>query len=133
MPHAHAHAALALALAAIVCFAALATSNDVSAAAAAADAAVHVGASSSGSAAARPHIFMMLADDWGSYDASYRMKDLGRTPDINTPNIDSLGATGIRSARPPPRPRPCRLCAAFVPPLPAQTASSLLHPPALRF
>jgi arylsulfatase B/arylsulfatase I/J len=39
---------------------------------------------------------MMLADDWGSYDASYRMQELGRTPDINTPNIDALGADGVR-------------------------------------
>jgi NaMN:DMB phosphoribosyltransferase len=31
-------------------------------------------------AVARPHIIMMLADDWGSYDASCRMKELGRTP-----------------------------------------------------
>ena len=45
---------------------------------------------------ARPHVFMMLADDWGSYDATYRMKELGREPDIHTPNIDSLGAAGVR-------------------------------------
>ena len=104
------------------------------------------------SLAGRPHVFMMLVDDWGSYDASYRMKDLGRTPgkqpkpfvnvtstsytesggallkrmlllfffffgrvpdpttyhqtsghnkctDINTPNIDKLGAEGIRMVR----------------------------------
>jgi hypothetical protein len=49
-------------------------------------------------AAARPHIIMMLADDWGSYDASFRMKELGRVPDINTPNIDELSATGLRFA-----------------------------------
>jgi len=47
-------------------------------------------------AAARPHILMMLADDWGSYDASYRMQELGRVPDISTPNIDALGAAGVR-------------------------------------
>jgi arylsulfatase A-like enzyme len=41
--------------------------------------------------ATRPHIFMMLADDWGSYDASYRMRELGREPDILTPSIDALG------------------------------------------
>ena len=29
-------------------------------------------------APARPHVIMMLADDWGSYDASYRQKELGR-------------------------------------------------------
>eukprot|EP01047_Picozoa_sp_COSAG01_P028450 COSAG01_NODE_1910_length_8928_cov_33.079964_5_plen_55_part_00 len=35
-------------------------------------------------------------DDWGSYDASYRMRELGRAPDIRTPNIDLLGAEGVR-------------------------------------
>ena len=45
---------------------------------------------------ARPHIIMMLADDWGSYDASWRMKELGRKPDIMTPTIDSLSADGVR-------------------------------------
>ena len=49
-------------------------------------------------AAARPHILMMLADDWGSYDASWRMKELGREPDIHTKNIDALSAGGIRFA-----------------------------------
>ena len=49
-------------------------------------------------AAARPHILMMLADDWGSYDASWRMKELGREPDIHTTNIDALSADGIRFA-----------------------------------
>ena len=86
-------------------------------------------AMSSGLAAAapsaRPHILMMLADDWsapppppdpplemlmgfvgrGSYDASWRMKELGREPDITTKNIDALSADGIRFAnctQPPP-------------------------------
>ena len=44
----------------------------------------------------RPHIIFMLADDWGSYDATYRQKELGRTPDLQTPSIDALGASGIR-------------------------------------
>jgi arylsulfatase A-like enzyme len=44
----------------------------------------------------RPAILMMLADDWGSYDASWRMKELGRTPDILTPHIDELSAGGVR-------------------------------------
>ena len=41
---------------------------------------------------------MMMVDDWGSYDASWRIRDLGRTPDIATPNIDALSSTGIRFA-----------------------------------
>ena len=48
--------------------------------------------------ATQPQIFMMLVDDWGSYDASWRIRDLGRTPDIATPNIDALSSTGIRFA-----------------------------------
>ena len=41
------------------------------------------------------HVFMMLADDWGSYDASFRIKHLGRQPDIHTPNIDKLAGDGL--------------------------------------
>ena len=32
---------------------------------------------SSDEATERPHIFMMLVDDWGSYDASYRVRSGG--------------------------------------------------------
>eukprot|EP01045_Picozoa_sp_COSAG04_P006861 COSAG04_NODE_346_length_16127_cov_10.497442_2_plen_224_part_00 len=45
----------------------------------------------------------------GSYDASWRMKELGREPDITTKNIDALSADGIRfanCAQPPPPPSP---------------------------
>lgn len=41
---------------------------------------------------------MLLPASWGSYDASWRMKELGREPDIQTPNIDDLSATGLRFA-----------------------------------
>jgi arylsulfatase A-like enzyme len=44
---------------------------------------------------ARPHILLMLADDWGSYDAGFRQRSLGRVPDVATPAIDALGAEGI--------------------------------------
>lgn len=40
-------------------------------------------------------VFLMLADDWGSYDASYRIRALGRTPDVLTPHIDALAANGL--------------------------------------
>jgi len=52
--------------------------------------------SSCAHAGSRPHIVFMLADDWGSYDASWRIKELGRTPDISTPNIDNISAAGLR-------------------------------------
>ena len=63
----------------------------------------------------------------GSYDASWRMKELGREPDITTKNIDTLSADGIRFANcaqppPPPSPDPPRRCppgsAPAGPPLP---------------
>ena len=41
------------------------------------------------------HIFFLLADDWGSYDAGFRIRDLGRTPDVLTPTIDALASTGL--------------------------------------
>ena len=40
-------------------------------------------------------IFLLLADDWGSYDASFRIRRLGRDPDVHTPTIDLLAAEGI--------------------------------------
>ena len=43
-------------------------------------------------AAIRPHILMMLADDWGSYDSSARARSLGRKPDVQTPVIDQLSS-----------------------------------------
>ena len=43
----------------------------------------------------RPFVILSLADDWGSYDASYRMRELNRTPDIATPHIDSLASGGV--------------------------------------
>lgn len=44
---------------------------------------------------ARPHILLMLADDWGSYDAGFRQRSLGRAPDVATPAIDALRAEGV--------------------------------------
>ena len=41
------------------------------------------------------HIFLLLADDWGSYDAGFRIRSLGRVPDVQTPSIDALAETGI--------------------------------------
>ena len=66
----------------------------------------------------RPHVFMMLADDWGSYDASYRMRELGRTPDIETPNIDALGG-GAKGAG-------LRLSEYYVQPICTPTRAGLL-------
>lgn len=43
----------------------------------------------------RPHILLMLADDWGSYDAAFRQRSLGRRPDVSTPAIDELAARGV--------------------------------------
>ena len=43
----------------------------------------------------RPHILLLLADDWGSYDASHRIRSLGREPDVHTPTIDRLSADGV--------------------------------------
>ena len=40
-------------------------------------------------------LLLQLVDDWGSYDASYRMKQLGRPVDIPTPHIDALHDAGI--------------------------------------
>ena len=37
---------------------------------------------------------MMLAVDWGSYEASFRMRELNRTVDIHTPHIDALALGG---------------------------------------
>lgn len=42
----------------------------------------------------RPHVLLLLADDWGSYDAGFRQRQLGRKPDVSTPNIDGLAAAG---------------------------------------
>ena len=61
---------------------------------------------------------MMLADDWGSYDASYRMRELGRTPDIETPNIDALGG-GAKGAG-------LRLSEYYVQPICTPTRAGLL-------
>ena len=47
-------------------------------------------------AAMRPHVLLMLADDWGSYDASHRIRALGREPDVQTPEIDQLTAAGVQ-------------------------------------
>ena len=43
-----------------------------------------------------PHIVFVLVDDWGTYDAAFRMRELGRTPQFNTPNIDELVTESIR-------------------------------------
>ena len=41
------------------------------------------------------HVFFLLADDWGSYDAGFRIRELGRQPDLRTPAIDALAADGL--------------------------------------
>ncbi len=46
----------------------------------------------------RPHVLLMLADDWGSYDASFRIRSLGREPDVRTPHIDALAGAGVTFA-----------------------------------
>ena len=43
----------------------------------------------------RPHILLNLVDDWGSYDASHRIRALGREPDVHTPVIDRLSGSGV--------------------------------------
>lgn len=42
------------------------------------------------------HILFMLVDDWGSYDASFRQRELDRKPDVSTPNIDRLADDGVK-------------------------------------
>ena len=42
-----------------------------------------------------PNIIFHLVDDWGSYDASFRMRQLGRPVDIPTPTIDALHDAGV--------------------------------------
>ena len=41
------------------------------------------------------NIIFMLADDLGSYDLAFRMRDLGRKPDIATPHLDQLAESGV--------------------------------------
>ena len=43
----------------------------------------------------RPNIIFMLADDLGSYDLSFRMRALGRSPQIHTPHLDKLRSDGV--------------------------------------
>ena len=47
------------------------------------------------SAAPPPNIIFHLVDDWGSYDASFRMRQLGRPVDVPTPHIDALHDGGV--------------------------------------
>ena len=46
---------------------------------------------------ATPHIVLTLVDDWGSADAAFREAELrpGVTPQLKTPTIDSLAASGV--------------------------------------
>ena len=44
---------------------------------------------------ARPHVLLMLADDWGSYDARFIQRSLGRSPDVSTPAIDEMAGNGV--------------------------------------
>ena len=48
-----------------------------------------------GAGGAPPNIIFHLVDDWGSYDASFRMTQLGRDVDIPTPHIDGLHDGGV--------------------------------------
>ena len=41
------------------------------------------------------HVFFLLADDWGSYDAGFRIRELGRQPDPRTPGDRRLAADGL--------------------------------------
>jgi len=51
-------------------------------------------ATARGTHARRPHLLFHLLDDLGTYDASFRMAELGREPDILTPNIDAMAHGG---------------------------------------
>ena len=44
----------------------------------------------------KPHVIFALIDDWGSYDAAWREKELGRTPQLKTPTLDELAAQGVK-------------------------------------
>ena len=50
----------------------------------------------SSSAAAPPNIIFTLVDDWGSYDAAFRERELSRTgfAQLHTPNLDNLVKEG---------------------------------------
>jgi len=42
-----------------------------------------------------PNIVFVLVDDWGSYDAGFRERELGRPSVLSTPNIDRLTKDGV--------------------------------------
>ena len=44
----------------------------------------------------KPNVVFALIDDWGSYDAAWRQKELGRSPDLKTPTLDSLSAQSVK-------------------------------------
>ena len=48
------------------------------------------------SATTKPHVVFALIDDWGSYDAAWREKELGRPPQLRTPTLDALSASGVK-------------------------------------
>ena len=44
----------------------------------------------------KPHVIFALIDDWGSYDAAWREKELGRPPQLRTPTLDALSVQGVK-------------------------------------
>jgi arylsulfatase A-like enzyme len=42
------------------------------------------------------NVVFVLVDDWGSYDAGWREKEVGRPPVLQTPHLDKLAAHGVR-------------------------------------
>ena len=95
--------ALALALAVAARCVASAAAAAAAAVAAAGSRGVRQPAAARGVAAAAPleterdsqnltakHVVFILLDDWGSYDAGFRARQLGREPQFETPHIDAL-------------------------------------------
>lgn len=50
-------------------------------------------------AAGAPNVVIIVADDFGYADASFMNAPADRPPDINTPNIDSIAASGTMATR----------------------------------
>lgn len=60
-------------------------------------AAITVSGAARAEAASKPHLVFFLADDYGFADCSYHTEMYGNSSNvIQTPNLDSLSAAGIR-------------------------------------